>query len=337
LAYVTVEPAFTTTVFGGDEHAQSVARGELPLTVPKPTGKLSRQLPDLDALLARSRREIPGLLPTWIGIEPFGDESASVTVYGDVPGVAFGSAKVVLGAYDGSVRGVQRPETASSLGRFEAWFYGLHYAHFGGYGVKLLYALLALTTCAVIVTGNLIWLERRDRARVSAANRWLEQLTVMVCAGVVVATSAMFASNRLLAGTLTNQASVESVIFWCAWALAGIICSTALPNRRSAGILLLTSSGLWLATLGMELRSGLARLEAPLYRGVDSGIAFLAVACALGGALCLRERTPARRALRKGKAELLDTPLSGCSVRAEQLRLRAEAAANSKLSSRSLD
>ena len=81
------------------------------------------------------------------------------------PGLAFGTGSVVLSAADNALIGVT-PAAGGPFARFEAWFFGLHYARFGGSGVKLLYALLAFASCAVIVTGNLVWLERRDAQRV---------------------------------------------------------------------------------------------------------------------------------------------------------------------------
>jgi len=288
LSFILVEPVFVATAFAGNERAARAVRGDTG-DAPEPTGVSTGVLPNLDALVAQARREVPNLSPNWVGIEHVGDTGSSVTVYGEVPGVSFGSAEVLFRAGDGAVLGVSGPH-GSAFTRFESWFYGLHYARFGGYGIRLLYALLALATCAVIFTGNLVWLERRDRRRSHAANRWLERATAGWCAGLPLATAAMFLSNRVLPAALPARATVEQAVFWIVWGSSLVAPFIWRSSRRVAGVELLLASTALAAAVGIELGTRGHSLSDPLQRGVSGGLLAFALGCGACGERLWRPR-----------------------------------------------
>ncbi len=101
---------------------------------------------------------------------------------------------------------------------------------FGGYLVKAFYALLSLGVCAVVVTGNLVWLERRDPGLAHLGNRVLSKLTVGVCLGLVLSSAVYFVCNRLLPPSLAQRAEIEFRIFISAW----VCCIAVVFVRGSA-------------------------------------------------------------------------------------------------------
>jgi len=298
LSFATVQPALVETVFHGDASAARAARGDN-IELPERTGKQTGRLPELDAALARAQHELPGLEPNWISIEYVGDEHSSVNIWGSVPGVPFGSANVVLSAADNSVIGVT-PATGGPFARFEAWFFGLHYARFGGYAVKLLYALLALASCAVIVSGNLIWLERRDARRAHWGNRLLERVTAGWCAGLVLATSALFITNRALQQLLPVSTLAEQSVFWVVWSL-GIAWALLGRARQSSGYQLLVAGASFASASLLDLVGGGWR--DPTRLGVDAALLLLWAACVAGGARLVR--APVEQAQREKPAHAL--------------------------------
>jgi uncharacterized iron-regulated membrane protein len=313
IGYLTVEPVFREVAFGGDARAMSVAQGEPAVRVPaasgtNPSGAAKGEpavcpLPDLDGLLARASELLPELRADWIGIEHVARADSTVSVYGDVDARAFGTGWVVFSASDARVLGTHGLREAGAFERFDAWFHGLHYGRFGGNAIKLLYALLALATCGVIITGNVIWLERRDPQRRELGHRLLERLSVGVCAGVVLATASMFVANRLLAalanaaalGSMASSVAIPSLehgVFWASWLLAIALPFTgAARQRRVAGLELWVAAGAFTCAvlLDVAVRSAHgARIDEPLASLVLSGLASLAAACALGGYLLRR-------------------------------------------------
>jgi uncharacterized iron-regulated membrane protein len=299
LSFLTVQPALVATVFRGDEKAASAAQGEIP-EPPARSHRLSGALPDLDALVARAVSVLPELKPNWIGIEYVGDERSSVSVYGDVAGLTFGSAGVLLNAADGAVLGVDRPKVGA-FQRFEAWFFGLHYADFGGYGIKLLYALLALATCAVIVTGNLVWLERRDLRRSHVANRLLERLTAGWCAGLLLATACVFLANRGLQ-LLPETGGIERALFWSVWAAGVGATFLGRSSRRVAGFELLLAGVTLAVAVTIDLVTSAGGLYDPIRRGVNVALALIGAASCAGGSRLASSRAGERARAREAHA-----------------------------------
>jgi hypothetical protein len=168
---------------------------------------------------------------------------------------------------------------------FERVLFDLHYAHYGGLLLKGLYALLALALCAVLVTGNLIWLERRDEPRAHRGNRLLERLTVGVSGGLVLAAAVYFASNRALPEALARRADWEFGLFLGAWALAAALPLLPLLPRVPP-----LRAGVWLCTGAAVLYAGVAasdvvfqeaHLFTALARGLPSVFLTEVLLCAL--------------------------------------------------------
>ncbi len=108
-------------------------------------------------------------------------------------------------------------DTSAPTESIDRVLFDLHFARFGGYLVKAFYALLSLGVCAVVVTGNLVWLARRDPGLAHAGNRILSKLTVGGCLGLVLSSAVYFVCNRLLPASLAQRADVEFRVFMVAW------------------------------------------------------------------------------------------------------------------------
>jgi uncharacterized iron-regulated membrane protein len=291
IGFVLVEPPFVASLFAGDVQAAAEARGEPADDAPRPTGHLA-PLADIDQVVATARGAVPGLVPSFIGVDHVGDEASVIRVSGEVERGAFGTASVVVRARDGKLLHAYGPEQASSFQRFEAWFFGLHYARYGGYGLKLVSALLALLTCAVIVTGNLIWLERRDRKRARVSNRVLERLTVAVCAGLPAATAAMVAANRLLDADAASRIAHEKLVFWLAWAAAAVVAFAWRDGRRAGGGLLVIAGGLFALTPISDIARRPDWISCSVRRTIAVVLGMVALACVAGGLRLLHRRRP---------------------------------------------
>jgi uncharacterized iron-regulated membrane protein len=94
----------------------------------------------------------------------------------------------------------------------------LHYVLFGSVWLKICYALAALGACGLIVTGNMLWLERRGHGM----EHLLSKLTLGVCGGLVVATCALFPASQLLYVFKLGEQHyhVEEWILWSTWGIA---------------------------------------------------------------------------------------------------------------------
>ena len=94
----------------------------------------------------------------------------------------------------------------------------LHYVLFGSVWLKLCYALAALGACGLIITGNMLWLERRGHGM----QHTLSKLTLGICGGLVLATCALFPTSQILYAFKLGEMHhhVEELSFWGVWGLA---------------------------------------------------------------------------------------------------------------------
>ncbi|WP_044563137.1 PepSY domain-containing protein [Azospirillum sp. B4] len=186
------------------------------------------------------------------------------------------------------LRGAPGPVVAAQ--RFMA---GLHVVHFDHWTLRWLYFLQGLAGAVLIATGLLYWLEKR-RARHGQGLAGWRVVAATTCAtttGLVIATLAMMAANRLIPATLAGRMGEEVGVFFLVW--VGTAVHAAVHLRRHpqppwaghawaiAGLAALCVVANWVTTGDTPWRAWALDRHAVL--GVDAGLAvtvLLAVAAA---------------------------------------------------------
>jgi uncharacterized iron-regulated membrane protein len=123
--------------------------------------------------------------------------------------------------------------------------YNMHLIHFAGPVLRWLYFLMSAGCCVMIATGLVLWtIKRRHRilkqgtsvATTAASAIWgwrvVEALNVGTVAGLLIATAAMFWSNRLIPANLPGRVEWEIQVFFVVWALCGL-CALWRAQRLS--------------------------------------------------------------------------------------------------------
>jgi uncharacterized iron-regulated membrane protein len=126
----------------------------------------------VDAAIARAVVKVPGLLPASVSFPQL--EGGPVAISGPVAGQnGFLSphTSVLFDPRTGALLAVRGgPAEAGLVGTLETAVFNLHYAKFGGWPVRVLYALLSLLGAGLPVTGLVIWWRKQAvRRRRSAA------------------------------------------------------------------------------------------------------------------------------------------------------------------------
>lgn len=125
----------------------------------------------------------------------------------------------------------------------------LHYGTYGGLALKYLYFVLGVALSVMIAMGNMVWIERRwhtsEGQRSPAFYRRLSNMTVGVCMGVVVASTAIFYADGLYSGPEPGRIAYVGWIYFASWAL--IIALTFFINDGYK------SMRRWMALVGMGL------------------------------------------------------------------------------------
>jgi len=193
-------------------------------STPEPAGKPA-QLTALASLLEQAHERWSGGGVGRLTVNNPGDANASVVLVRDgVDRVVhdFGSALTFNGV-TGQILGTtpERPLPLAIAGAF----YGLHMGHFAGPVLRWLYFICGLAGTAMIGTGLVIWLGKRQLKHAKSAVmpfelRLVEVLNIASMSGLLVAVAAFFCANRLLPLDMAGRADWEVNSFFIAWGLS---------------------------------------------------------------------------------------------------------------------
>ncbi|WP_350613757.1 PepSY-associated TM helix domain-containing protein [Pseudomonas sp. HY7a-MNA-CIBAN-0227] len=103
-------------------------------------------------------------------------------------------------------------------------FYGLHMGHFAGPVLRWLYFVFGLAGTAMIGTGLVLWLGKRQLKHANTGVmpfelRLVEVLNIASMSGLMIAIAAFFWANRLLPVSFAERSDWEVQSFFIAWGL----------------------------------------------------------------------------------------------------------------------
>jgi hypothetical protein len=128
----------------------------------------------------------------------YGDSSAVLEFYGLVEDEFAGQFGVAYNVSDRSEVFSDNRDDPNAVSAGLDVVAALHYGRFGGLGLRLVYFILAMAVCALIVTGNLLWVGAREKTMSSAKLNFVGRFTLASTAGVAIATIFAFIAERLL-------------------------------------------------------------------------------------------------------------------------------------------
>jgi len=148
--------------FDGD-----VAGGRAAVTHPPlPPSGTAAPLAALEPRIAEARSAIPGLEPNAILLHNPGDAAARITVLGTLPGHMLPEHEAEMVVFDGVSGERLAIRDGSRSARALRVYYALaplHFAAFGGAGVRFVYFGLGLCTALLAASGAVIFRERRSQ------------------------------------------------------------------------------------------------------------------------------------------------------------------------------
>ncbi len=195
-------------------------------------GKFSRPKADapgtlasLDAMAAHAEREWAGGRPYFVRVWHPGDANSYVELRRSYArDVTMNLDQIYFDAATGAILNRFEAAPVMSVQRFIS---GMHFIQFEHWLLRWLYFGAGLAGCVLIGTGFVVWLAAR-RARHAekrlAGVRIVEGLAVGSMTGVIIATLAFLAANRLLPADAayagTDRAGLEVCTFHLAWIVA---------------------------------------------------------------------------------------------------------------------
>ena len=204
----------------------------------KPAGTPA-PLVSLAQVYAQVREQAPGSDVNWLEVQNPGDLNARVRLdrsSSEDIAVNRGASWLYDGVQGTLLSGIKVQSTPSVIA---AGLYGLHMGHFAGPTLRWLYFVFGLAGTAVIGTGLVMWLGKRQLKHAKSGTqpfelRLVEVLNIASMSGLVVAVAAFFWANRLLPVGLEGRADWEINSFFIAWGLA-LLHALLRPGRRAWG------------------------------------------------------------------------------------------------------
>jgi hypothetical protein len=175
------------------------------------------------------------------------DVNASVNVFragADRVAHDFGSTV----SFNGSTGELLRVSAEQSLpAAIGGSFYGLHMGHFAGPVLRWLYFICGLAGTAMIGTGLVIWLGKRQLKHTKTGGmpfelRLVEVLNIASMSGLLLAIAAFFWANRLLPVSVAERSDWEVQVFFIVWGLS--LLHAVLRRGRQAWVEQLSAGAL---------------------------------------------------------------------------------------------
>lgn len=183
--------------FDGDRAAAAFAgplAGAPQQPVPTPTPQ------PLSAMLDNARRAVPGFVPIQANFNFRDGRIDRVRLFGDSGNRLTYFPMIVMNAETGKVAATEDWRNRGGARAAYAMITPLHYASFGGLGMKILYALAGLGTCFSVASGLMIWLTRARLHGPSRRHRTMERLGLGIMAGFPLTIAALFPLSIILPG-----------------------------------------------------------------------------------------------------------------------------------------
>ena len=203
---------------------------------PRPAGIVA-PLASLPALYAKVQEQAPGARLGWIEVQNPGDQNARVNfTRSAADSVAY--QRSGSWSFDGITgEPVKRSATEGAAMLVSSTFAGLHMGHYAGPWLRWLYFFFGVAGTAVIGTGLVMWLGKRQLKHAKSDTlptelRLVEVLNIASMSGLLLGVAAFFWANRLLPVGMEGRAGWEVDCFLLVWALS-LPHAMLRPGRRA--------------------------------------------------------------------------------------------------------
>jgi uncharacterized iron-regulated membrane protein len=209
-------------VYGAGKQAKAAYTAEDTGRYSRPKAKTPGALASLDAMALRAEQQWGGGRPYFVRVWHPGDASSYVELRRSYArDITMNLDQIYFDAASGAVLHRFEAAPVRTVQRFVS---GLHFIQFQHWPLRWLYFLAGLSGCVLIATGFLFWLEARRSKHAKqglAGVRVVEGLAIGSVTGIVIATLAFFAANRLLplGASFAGQerAALEQWVFYLVW------------------------------------------------------------------------------------------------------------------------
>ncbi len=244
--------AFALVLYKGDQDALLKDAGfhiVKPEWQNKPWNE-QQALTNIDSLVANAAEQYQQM-PKYIRMYNYGDESAVVHMRGPVGDSMVKEYELGYQATNSQALFASYPGQDNSVTQGLHLIAELHFGSFAGVDLRVVYFILGLGVCGLILTGNLMWLDKQAKLREGKAEvgsrglMLVNAYSIISTAGVALAVSFSFIAERLLPVELTSRADYLVYAFVLGLIVSAIAFMLIKQKRQLIGYLLMTSASLF--------------------------------------------------------------------------------------------
>ena len=215
-----------------------------------------------EQILTAVKGKAPGFQPQTLLYKRDADGRIQVQVMGTDPRYGLrGPSSGIAGVdpYSGAIISTVRlPGHQDKWRATEANIHALHFGNYGGLPIRWAYFLLGLGGCALIFSGNLLWIEsRRRKARAndpcpvvqSRSSRMLAAFGVGIPLGCISGIAVTIAAAKLLSGVVSDLPAWHFRIYYIVFGLAAVWPHLRGPARGGIELLRFSAGAMALIPL----------------------------------------------------------------------------------------
>jgi uncharacterized iron-regulated membrane protein len=233
--------AFAVALYKGDQAALLEDAGFH--TVAPKWLDTPKKFNNIDSLSKEYSAEL-GQPPTLIRMYNYGDQSAVMHFRGKANTSFPQSYEIAINLNDETVLFRDDKHNQNAVRQGTNVLSELHFGSFAGLDLRIIYFFLGLAVCVLIVTGNLLWIEKRQKNR-NVSQRSVVVMTKLTLAstiGVIIACSVAFLAERLLPVSWPERAQYLIYAFIIALSLSSIATLLFKKHTILVGGLILSSA-----------------------------------------------------------------------------------------------
>ncbi|MCJ8294753.1 MAG: PepSY domain-containing protein [Colwellia sp.] len=247
---IVYQISYAVALYGGDQAKLFKAAGVVDVHIEETN--IAVPVQGIDKLYLTAKESLGEVDITRISIDHFGDESASVTFRGDDKSQFSTRKEVTYHIASGRELYLTKNNYDNDIRGGLAVIASLHFGDFAGYSLRILFFILGIGTCYIILTGNLMWLQKRANLRSEKQNKFglrlVKAMTTGGFIGTIFATAVGFLCARLLPIDLLNRSDVIGQIFFACLALS-LITSLFIKAQKQFSAVFLKITALALAMI----------------------------------------------------------------------------------------
>jgi len=189
--------------------------------------------------------------PRMIRMYNYGDESAVMHMFGQVKDDFAEEYEVAYNLRNDSPLMIKDSANPNTLVQGLHVISRLHFGNYAGFDLRIIYFILGIGVCSLIITGNMLWLEKRARQRNQSEKtlKFVTNFTLLSTGGVILATSIAFLSERLLPIIFSQREDYMVYSFVLSLAIVGFLLIFNHNKKLFLSVLLRSSAFILLLVL----------------------------------------------------------------------------------------